>query len=561
VDLVCYERDEDFVLGRFRDGAFDYLEAASEVVETEFFRHLGAQEILRTLAATYPTPRKKAEVPLWVYLASNLSLRLHGVHSFHAYPYVVRCGGMLHAFGPTVAAKATHPDTGDVTLRCAGFNAKNHYDRQTPCDQDFLRKLARDTPAAALQTWYNRDVARVLQAQGAFDAEGLFIGDASYLFVPDNPAYEGAVRLLFDEHGHPLEAAELARRTPQQAAHCQWRRCYKLVSLLHTDRQGRFCARVALRVLPGTASECPALYALVDEVVAAVGPGVLRRLLLDRGFLDGAAIGRCKQAHGIDVLLPVRKGMAIYQDALGLLRLPGVAFTPYAPPPPRPAAPRPRPVPEPVRRREAQRQQTLRARQAGAPPPPPAEILVRSEVAGIDGFQSWDSCPVPLAVVISREVYGDGHEDLWMLLDTQPLRAPDAAAARRDEYHLRTRIEEGHRQLKCFWDLTQFASRAFALVVNQVVFVALAYTLLQLFLRQQGRAELNRRTRPRVRAQLLPSAAVILIYCDQRFATVTPLEYTELLLTLAEPARRKILAQARRLRRELLDALPNPRPP
>lgn len=42
---------------------------------------------------------------------------------------------------------------------------------------------------------------------------------------------------------------------------------------------------------------------------------------------------------------------------------------------------------------------------------------------------------------------------------------------------------------------------------------------------------------------------------------LTPLEYTELLLTLTEPARRKILAKARRLRRELLSALPHPRPP
>jgi hypothetical protein len=468
---------------------------------------------------------------------------------------------MLNAFGPTVAAKATHPDTGDVTLRCAGFNAKNAYDRQTPCDQDFLRKLARDTGAAALQTWYNRDVARVLQAHQAFDPEGLFIGDASYLFVPDNPAYEGSVRLLFDEHGHPMEAAELARLTPAEAARCQWRRCYKLVSLLHTDRQGSYFARVALRVLPGAASECPALYALVDEFVAAVGAGVLRRLLLDRGFLDGAAIGRCKQAHGIDVLIPVRKNMAVYQDALGLLRLPGVVFAPYQPPPPPVAAPRVRPVPEPVRRREMQRQHTLRARQASRPPPPPAETLVRAEVAGIDGFRSWESCPVPLTVIINREVYGDGHADLWMLLDTKPLGAAGRPAARRDEYHLRTTIEEGHRQLKCFWDLTHFTSRAFALVVNQVVFVALAYTLLQLYLRRAGRAELNRQTRPRVRDQLLPSAAVILVYSDQRFATLTPLEYTELLLTLAEPARRKILRKARRLRRELRHALPNPRPP
>jgi hypothetical protein len=478
------------------------------------------------------------------------------VHSSHAYPYVVRCGGRLHAFGPTVAAKVTHPDTGDVTLRCAGFNAKNSYDRQTPCDQDFLRKLARDTEAAALQAWYNRDVARVLQAQGAFDPEDLFIGDASYLFVPDNPAYEDSVRLLFDAHGHPLEAAALASLTPQQAARCQWRRCYKLVSLLHTDRQGRFFYRVAVRLLPGTASECPVLYALVDEVVAAaVGPGVLRRLILDRGFLDGAALGRCKQLHGIDVLIPVRQSMAAYQDALGFLRLPEVVFTPYHPPPPRPlVAPRPRSVPDRVRRREATRQQMLRARPA-SPAPPPAGTLVRSEVAGIDGFRSWESCLVPLSVVITREVYADEHAELWMLLDTRPLGGA-SAAPRRDEYHLRTTIEEGHRQLKCFWDLTHFPSRAFTLVVNQVVFVALAYTLLQFFLRQQGRAELNRRTRPRVRDQLLPSAAVIILYCQQRFAILTPLEYTELLLTLAEPARRQVLAQARTARRPAQPAAP-----
>ena len=281
MDLLCYERDHGFVLARFREGEFDYLDAASEVVETEFFRYLGAAQLLQALAATYPTPRQKAEVPLWIYLASHLSLRLHGVSSFHAYPYVVRCGGMLNAFGPAVAAKVTHPDTGDVTLRCAGFNAKNHYDRQTPCDQDFLRKLARDTQAEALQTWYNRDVARVLQAQGAFDPAGLFIGDASYLFVPDNPAYQGSARLLFDAHGHPMDAAALASLPPQQAARCQWRRCYKLVSLLHTDRQGSFFYRVAVRVVPGTTHECPVLYALVDEVVAAVGPGVLRRLAFD----------------------------------------------------------------------------------------------------------------------------------------------------------------------------------------------------------------------------------------------------------------------------------------
>lgn len=82
---MCFEHDPDFVLERFRAGEFDYLEAASEVVETEFFRFLGAQRYLEALAQSYPSPRRKHEVPTWFFLASNLSMRLHGNSSFHAY--------------------------------------------------------------------------------------------------------------------------------------------------------------------------------------------------------------------------------------------------------------------------------------------------------------------------------------------------------------------------------------------------------------------------------------------------------------------------------------------
>jgi hypothetical protein len=145
-----------------------------------------------------------------------------------------------------------------------------------------------------------------------------------------------------------------------------------------------------------------------------------------------------------------------------------------------------------------------------------------------------------------------------MLADT---RAGGAPAARRAEYALRTGIEERHRQLKCFWDLTDFRGRAFSLIVNQVVFVALAYTLLQLHLLRAHRAELNAKTRPRVREQLLPATHLIILYCQQRFAYLSPLEYQELLLTLTPAARRKILAKTRRLRRDLPGELANPRAP
>ncbi|GFP25791.1 hypothetical protein [Candidatus Hakubella thermalkaliphila] len=152
-----------------------------------------------------------------------------------------------------------------------------------------MRKLSRDTDPKALLLWFNQDTLLVLREHRAFDPEGIFIGDGSYLFVPDDPACEGSARLLFDEDNHPVDPAK------KDSGKYQWRRCYKLVSLIHTNRQGEFFLYAGVAVLPGKAHECPVLYQLVEQFVETVGAGIMRRLLLDRAFLDGQAIGRCKQ--------------------------------------------------------------------------------------------------------------------------------------------------------------------------------------------------------------------------------------------------------------------------
>jgi len=547
MDLVVFEYDQNYVLECFRRGEFDFVDGVSEVGETEFFRYIGAKKILGKLAETYPSPREKEEVPLWMYVASNLSMRLHGVHSFHAYPYVIRCGGMLNAFGPEVARKTKHPETGDVTLSCSGFNDKNSYDRQTPCDQDYLRKLARTTEPEQLHRWFNRDVMQILKQHKAFDTEGIFLGDASYLFVPDNPNYEHSVRMLFDEHNHPVESKEISA---EQRARCQWRRCYKMVSLVHTNRAGDYYFYAGLAVVAGNKHEAPILWGLVDGFVEAVGQGVMKRLILDRGFLDGEQIGRCKKEHGIDILIPLKKNMDIYEDVLGLVREKKVKFDPYSPPPPKPPVdPKPTHVPQEIRQREKKRQKTIKKRKEQAPVLPAEKVLVRSEIACINDFRTWSSCPVPLSVTVSREHYADGHTDTWMLADTQ--NADDMRTCARDDYRLRTGIEERHRQLKCFIDLTDFTSRKFSLICNQVIFVALAYSLMQLFLLRMKRSALNRHTQPRLLRQLMPTDSFIIVYYCSRFALFTTAEYTELLLTLSPDARKKILGKIRRLRREL----------
>lgn len=556
MDVVLFEQNKVLVLQALEEGEFDYIDAASEVFETEFFRHIEAESILSELATSYPTPREKKEVPLVMFIAGNLTLRLHGQHAFHAFPMVVRVGGMLNAFGPQVGRKVIHPDTGDVTLACQGFNRKNRYDRQTPCDHDYLRKLAKDTDAEALMQWYGRDVVKIFKNRHAFDEEGVFIGDASYLFVPDNPNYEGSSKLRFDEHDHPVSREAYAKMTAEQQARCQWRRCYKMVSLLHTSRKLGLFMYVAVRVLPGKSHECPVLYELVEEFVGAAGKGVMKQLILDRGFLDGEAISRCKKRHNIDVLIPVRRDMDIYKDAAALFLERDVNWTKWMPREPTPRK-TPRPPPADVVRREKARQKTLKKRKEAEPPPPPDKTLVKSDVAAIGGFRSWSSCEVPLTVVANREQYADGRTKVWFLLTTKKARS---ATTPREEYQLRTAIEERHRQLKCFCDLTKFTSRAFSLVVNQVVFVMLAYSLLQFYLRNIQREELNTKTPPSIWQQLRVSDRHIIVYWKSFYAFFQPLEYTQIVVTLAEEARQKIANRCGSLLEEFKGLMQNPRP-
>ena len=558
MDLVIFEENKPFVLEALRNGEFDYMEAASEVFEADFFRFIKAGSLLDELSQSYPTPRKKEEVPFWFYVASNLSMRLHGVHAFDAFPMVVRAGGMLQAFGPQAGRKVVHPETGETTILCEGFNRKNHYDRESPCDPDYLRKMAKDTDAEALMRWFGRDVVRVFRRHRVFDREGVFIGDASYLFVPDNPRYEGSVKLLFDEHNHPVSQEQYRKMSDDQKIRCQWRRCYKMVTLLHTNSRLDFFLFVAVKVVPGNDHECPVLYALVEEFVQAVGKGVMKRLILDRGFLDGEAISQCKEQYGIDILIPIRRNMDLYADAMALFQDSDVQWVECKGQEEGGKKPdRPRRRPRAIVKREKARQKTLHQLKEQQPRLPPK--------------RSWSKRRRPHRrvselVFLHRPPERGGQPGAlcrWSSGDLVLNRHPGGEESRQtqQEYHLRVSTEERYRQLKCFSDLTHFTSRAFSMVVNQVVFIMLAYNLLQIYLLHQGRKELNQKTLPRIRQQLLPSDNHIIVYYQNYYGLFAPFELMGFVVTLHEEARKKIAAKCRRIGRELNGAMQNPRAP
>lgn len=564
MDFVIFENNKPFVIDEFREGRFDYVELASDVAETKFFQFLFGKHVVDKLAKHYPTPREREHVPLWMYLSSQLSLRLHGQHGFHSYPLIIRAGGLVDALGPDVARREVDAETGNVKLQCTGFNDRNLYPRHTPCDQDFLRKLARDTEPQQLEEWYNRHVVALYKELDAFDDEGLFIADGTYLFVPDNPRYEDSLRLLFDEHNHPVSKQQEQEMTKAQRARCRWRRCYKAVLLLHADAAGERFVVVGIRVLKADEAEATALWPLLDTFLATVGADVMKVLLLDRGFINGSQIGRLKREHGIDIVMPIRSDMNLQEDVRGLMKLP-TAWEEYEPKhrPPLPdvtASSHGQAIHPTAKKREKARQKTLarqRAADAKASPTDPSRVRERTLIARFPDLTSWWDCPVPLTGVYSRDVYADGHETSWLLVTTN---ATWSARRVRDLYGLRTDIEERHRQVKCFWDLTRFYSTAWSLVVSQAVFVCLTYSLLQIHLLRQGHEALNRRTIATTR-RLLPDGDRVVVYRQQYFAFLTLLEHTELTLSLEGKARRRALSKARQLlHEEPANSAAEPRP-
>jgi len=483
MNLVVFEQDKAYVQRSLENGEIDYIEVASEGAETEFFQYINGRGILRQLADTYPLERRKHDVPLWLYIASDLSLRLHGMQSFHGYPLVIRTGELLNALGPEVGKKVIHPET-----------------------------------------------------------EGIFIGDASYVFVPDNENYEGSVVLLFDEHNHPVKKEELS---PEQFRRCRWRRCYKWVELIHTNAEAEYFFFVGMRLGSGKAHECPILYELVEQFLQVVGRGVMKWLIVDRGFLDGKRMGHLKEQWGVDTLSGLRSDMNVLEDARGLLRLEPVEWQDYQPVKPPPVT---APKPESIIKREKRRQRTLKAQGRWPQLPPPEKVVAFSDL------RSWDSCPVPLTVVLTQR----HDKPPWGLVTTA--HTQDAPFVR-ERYHLRETIEERHRQAKLFWDLTGFHSPNFNLVTNQVVFVALTYTLLQMQLLRENRPELNRMSRRRLQHIMLPYGNHIVVYAQEYYAFFDVAEYTEIIMSVVEPGKSKLLKKVRRIRHDFRGSLNHPRGP
>ena len=116
-------------------------------------------------------------------------------------------------------------------------------------------------------------------------------------------------------------------------------------------------------------------------------------------------------------------------------------------------------------------------------------------------------------------------------------------------------LYEEDRTYVCFWDITAFKSPDFNLVVNQVVFTLLTYTLLQQHLLRQGKKALNKATQSRLREKLVPVAEHITVFTDQRYARFSTYEYTAMVMAVPERSRARLAVRLNQRQREFHDGL------
>jgi hypothetical protein len=484
---VIYEENKVKVLERLREGEVEYMDLSSWSYQDRFFAFLLGTRFFEICGASYPSPRKKEEVPVWFLLCCSVVMRLDTTGAYQKLPGLLKNGPILSRVKFNV---------GGVD---GGFNHKNRTERQAPVHFDGVRKFFRDTHPALQRQWHNSDVIKFYKHNRAFDKHGIFLMDQTHIVVPDNDNYKDAVRMPVDEHGQLLDLGHL---TAEQRKGVKYRPCYALSELVHIGKEDNSSIVAGYQWGPGNTDELVHGHELVNGFIAAVGTGVMRLLIVDRGFIQGAFITMVKRDAKSDVLFPLRKDMDMYQRAVIAVESPQWTGS-WA---------------------------SYRSYEKDG-------IRYTEEVATVKNLGLWDECEVPLHLSIMRTTDSRGAVTYWVLASTFEFKSAKEAF---EHYEIRTCIEEDHRKFKRFWNISAFTSPNESLVESQVLFTLLTYSLVQLHLVKTHLADLTNKTIDTLKRDERAGTDAVIIYHGKYFGVFDLSEYTYIIADLHPGANQRL---------------------
>jgi len=189
-NLTVFKKNKPKVIKALKEGRIDYVSDSRWSFSDEFFSFLLSVGFFDFVESTYPSPRMRKNIPLWILIGLMFQLKLSLKSSFYKLPGILKSGPIL--------TRASF-NIGKVE---GGFNRRNKYPRDSGeiVNQDTLRRYFKDTNADELISWNNTDVAKFFSSKQAILKEGIFLLDGSIIALPDNNNYEKAEYLPLDKH-------------------------------------------------------------------------------------------------------------------------------------------------------------------------------------------------------------------------------------------------------------------------------------------------------------------------------------------------------------------------
>jgi hypothetical protein len=489
---VVYREDPMKVLEALHRGEQDLVEASRWTLSDEFLAFILEVGFLPFADQTYPTPRKKTEIPIWFLVSCQLAMKIHLQKSYQA------LGALLHA-GPILSR------VGFNVLAPIGFNEKNRFARQTPVHPDSVRKFFKDTKVQKMREWFCIDLQRWFQSMGCFDPTGVFILDQTHIVVPRNAHYQDAVFMPVDEHGQRYP--DYDEMSEEQRKALRYHPCYTLSTLLHLSFQKQAFHIAGYEWGAGNADEIPQAEKIIETFSSGNPRQRIKLLIVDRGYICGTLITKLKKVYGIDVLCPLKKTMHQYIDALALSKMDDANWS---------VVTNPRKI------------SGLKSR------------VTRACI--IENIALWDECEVPLytTVVEITETTEDGlgvSTRHFVLCSTKKFDTPHAVV---ESYALRTQTEECFRTLKNSWSIGEFPSPNRSLLEAHVGFTLLTYSLLQLYLMRKDLQKKTNKHIATLKREEHRLEKTTLVYAASCFAQFKNAEYLKLILNLPQEAREKL---------------------
>jgi hypothetical protein len=348
-----------------------------------------------------------------------------------------------------------------TTQIAAGFCQRGHL-AAGPMHQNTLADAIERLSAAELATLLNQTVARLV-ARGFFGpSRGHFALDASDL--------ETTRRYL----GAGMKVVTERKVTKQKQVVEVERHVYGFKVLILYEVRLRLVA--AATVAPINEHESHHTLALVRQALANLGPGVLRVLLIDAGFLDGETLWALKHELALDFVVPSKAKMHVTTDAQHLSRQPADRETVF--PAERPGVARPD--------RAGAVHWDGQVTAVGVAALGSYDQYGTAEHAAGANRKDFVANPINAVVVTA---WAGHHFELGkepVFLTSLPVSAPLAVL---DLYDLRSLIENtAFRELKQGWGLGRFPKKTLAAVRGHVVLTLLTFTLTNAFQTDAGRA-------------------------------------------------------------------------